>query len=167
MKRLICNLALSSYSAHVDTHLRVHVSYLKEWKEFLSFGDSLSEPFFFFFFQAVFHLWSLVFLLDFWLAMEPTVSPMTSEMSNCHCVSRHFFPVMKGQTLGVAFLYPILGNTGKHAATVASGYACVETEHNSCSFLDRPSRKQGCCSQAFKHRRTFRNVLKLVTRKRK
>nr|XP_045726725.1 transmembrane protein 14A [Mirounga angustirostris] len=48
MKRLIRDLALSSYSAHVDVHLKVHVSYLKEWKEFLSFGDSVSECIFFF-----------------------------------------------------------------------------------------------------------------------
>lgn len=32
---------------NVEIHLKVHVSYLKEWKEFLSFGISLSEPIFF------------------------------------------------------------------------------------------------------------------------
>ena len=45
-----------------------------------SFVDFLSEPLLFFSLQVVFCLWLLAFSLDFWLAMELTVSPMTSEM---------------------------------------------------------------------------------------
>lgn len=47
--------------------------------------------------QVESRLWLLVFLLDFWLATEPTASPMTSGMSKCHCVSDVFSPATEDQ----------------------------------------------------------------------